>query len=154
MPIDLAWWLVVDDPRQQRDQLEKAPISTPSFKAAITAARSSMVVPTNFADFEQEFTSAYLKLGPQERQDATRFDKPDSLINKIMNAHMPKEADKVQYKVLQSIGLGTMSAGESTAILNAPEVPEGMSVKDAVAKFGPGATVKQGGKIRVLPNGQ
>jgi hypothetical protein len=23
MPIDLAWWLVVDDPRQQRDQLEK-----------------------------------------------------------------------------------------------------------------------------------
>lgn len=126
----------------QRDQLEKAPITAPSFKAALSAAKSKMVVPTNYSDFEQEFTSQYLRLSPQDRANATSFDKPDSLINKIMNAHMPQDADKIQFKVLQSIGQGYTQ--DNLAVAQAPHIPDDMTADEAIKKYGPITVIYRG----------
>ena len=100
-------------------------------------------MPSNGSDFRIDFTTAYLKLPPEQRAAALDFSKPNSLISQVMKTHDPSMANKIQYRTMGGAGLGLV-----------PPDASGMSVADAVKKFGPGATVNYNGIPRVLPGGQ
>ena len=113
---------------------------------------AALVVPTNIADFKQEFFTKYRQLDPKDRPGALVFSDPNSLISKMIAAHQPSNGDKMQYKVMQSLGQGITDPAKAAALINAPQLPPGMKVEDAVKQYGPGALVKNSrGDIVTLP---
>ena len=129
----------------QRKLLEEHPLNDKGFEAATKAALASMVVPTNYSDFLQEFLPSYLKLDPKDKAAALNFSDPNSLISKTMATHEATPAQKIQFKVMQNLGQGI----DTTKI--APQIPAGMSIEDAAKKYGHGAIVNKDGRLVVLP---
>ena len=94
----------VNELLSDKKMLEQAPIATKQFTTAMAAAKDKMIIPTNYSDFEQEMTKAYIHATPEERKNALNFEDDHSLINMVMNNHMPDPADQQNYKILHSIG--------------------------------------------------
>ena len=136
---------------QYKDVTEH-PLNDKGFEAAMKGVDSALVVPTNIADFKQEFFTKYRQLDPKDRPGALVFSDPNSLISKMIAAHQPSNGDKMQYKVMQSLGQGITDPAKAAALINAPQLPPGMKVEDAVKQYGPGALVKNSrGDIVTLP---
>lgn len=139
---------------QQRKLIDEHPVNNAGLKNVFEGAKASLVIPTNHSDFMQEFLPMYLEAKTKGtlKPGDLNFSDPNSMVSKVLANHQPTQAEKVQFQTLKNVGMGIQDPAKANAILNAPQLPAGMTVEDAVKTYGKGTIVKNSrGDLVTLP---
>jgi len=129
--------------------VQEDPINPRSMTVAMDAAKSKLLVPTAFSDFQHAFLEEYTKLPVEQRKGALNFQDKNSLINQWIDTFNPSDAEKMQYQSLKGIGLGTSTVGDYEAAKKIPEVPGTPTVPPNLRQFVGQGLVQKGDQYRV-----